>query len=75
LIKGNPLSFCTKFREELRFKVCCGFPLANSFGKKKQNTKKTKEKKENNTKSVGRVGDCKIFDFQLFVSSIGGVFC
>jgi len=42
------LSFWTKFREALRFKVWYEFPLANSFKKKKQGEKKQKqeEKKE-----------------------------
>jgi len=41
------LSFCTKFREALRFKVWYEFPLANSFGggQKKEKEHKKKEKK------------------------------
>jgi len=47
----NPLSNCTKFREEFEFKVRYGFPLANSFWKKKRKEKKTTQNEKQNGKT------------------------
>jgi len=41
--KENPLFHCTKFGEELEYKVYFGSPLGYPF-KKKMNDKKTKRK-------------------------------
>ena len=56
----NPLSCCTKIREELKFKVCYGFSLADSFGKKWENkTKKIYEKIEQKRKTEEKRGIIK----------------
>jgi len=48
----NPLSCCTKFREELKFKVLYGFPLANSLEKRREKTKRKKEQTKKEQKQT-----------------------
>jgi len=63
----SPLFYCTKFREELEFKVRCGFSpwlfllkkiiSAYGKGKKTQKKKKMKRKRKKSKKSVSLVGN------------------
>ena len=72
----NPLSHCKKLREELKFKVLYGFPLAKSLEKKKIKENKRKERKRRNNKKIaGLVGIAKgFYEFQLFMFQLGMYF-
>jgi len=48
----NPLPCCTKFREELKFKVLYEVPLANSLEKKRDKNKIKKEKRRKQKKGI-----------------------